>query len=327
MKTFLKRVLPDSALERWRAWRRLVSKNAVEKENLRRIAARRTSRTIGAGELAQLLREAGVSTGGCVFVHSGIGRFNRVEGGAAAILGALGASVGESGNVMFPAFPPWLRTVANAAPFDAATTRSAMGELAEAFRQSPGVVRSLHPTHSVCARGPEADWLARGHESSPYAFGRGSPFFKACSLDALIVTIGVDLNSVTAFHVCEDLLGGVIEGLPPIYLPEPVEFPLTDLAGRTTTYRGFVHDIELARVRDCERMRDALLAAGALKIVRTDMSALLGIGMRALVRVCLEELAAGRTIYGPCRMRARERKRVAQLLSVLEKPQGFEAHT
>lgn len=325
MKALLKRLLPASALEQWRAWRRLVSKHAVEKENRRRIATRRASRTIGAGELAQHLRETGVRPGGCVFVHSGIGRFNRVEGGAAAILEALASSVGDSGNVMFPAFPPWQRTVANAAPFDAATTRSAMGELAEAFRQSPGVARSLHPTHSVCARGPAADWLTQGHESSPYAFGRGSPFFKACSMDALIVAIGVDLNSVTAFHISEDLLGGVIEGLS-IYLPEPVEFSLTDAAGRTTPYRGFVHDIELARIRDCERMRGALLAAGAMKEVRTDMSALLGISMRGLVRVCLQELAAGRTIYGPCRLSARERERVEQLSSALERPEGFEAH-
>jgi aminoglycoside N3'-acetyltransferase len=144
-------------------------------------------------------------------------------------------------------------------------------------------------------------------------------------MDALIVTIGVDLNSVTAFHIFEDLLGGVIEGLP-IYLPEPVEFSLTDFAGRTAPYRGFVHNIEMARIRDCERMRAALLASGAMKVVRTDMSAMLGISMRGLVRVCLEELASGRTIYGPCRVSARERERVTQLSSELQRPQGFEAH-
>jgi aminoglycoside 3-N-acetyltransferase len=186
-------------------------------------------------------------------------------------------------------------------------------------------VRSLHPTHSVCARGPAAGWLTQGHESSPYAFGRGSPFFKACSMDALIVTIGVDLNSVTAFHVDEGPARRRDRGTPAIYLPEPVAFALTDAAGRTTSYRGFVHDIELARIRDCERMRGALLAAGAMQEVRTDMSALLGISMRGLVRVCLAELAAGRTIYGPCRLSARERERVEQLSSALERPEGFEA--
>jgi hypothetical protein len=81
MKALLKRLLPAAALEQWRAWRRLASQHAVEKENSRRIALRRASRTIGAEELARLLREAGVRSGGCIFVHSGVSRFNRVEGG------------------------------------------------------------------------------------------------------------------------------------------------------------------------------------------------------------------------------------------------------
>jgi aminoglycoside 3-N-acetyltransferase len=324
MKAALKRLVPAAWLERWRAARRQLSKLSNDRDNKRRIAARRRSRTLDAGDLARLLEDVGVKPGSCVFVHSGISRFNRVEGGASGILDALSSAVGGSGNLMFPAFAPWLRTVSNATPFDAASTRSSMGELAEAFRRSPGVVRSLHPTHSVCARGPAADWLVRGHESSPYPFGRGTPFFKACSMDATLVAIGVDLNSVTSFHIYEDLLADVIEWLP-IYLAGPMEFSITDAEGRATSYRGFVHNIEMARNRDCERLRNALLDSGSMKVVRTDMSGLLGISVRGLVRTCLRELLAGRTIYGPHRLPAADREKVAQLLAALERPDGFGA--
>src|SRR5258705_3850394 len=37
--------------------------------------------------------------------------------------------------------------------FDARRTTSQMCLVSEMFRRSPGVIRSLHPTHSVCARG------------------------------------------------------------------------------------------------------------------------------------------------------------------------------
>lgn len=324
MKTFLKKVIPSSWLDRWRAWRRMVAKFSNDRQSRRRIAARRRSRTISPEEFVGLLKEAGIQSGSCVFVHSGLGRFNRVEGGAAAVLEALSSAVGVNGNLVFPAFPPWLRTVTEATPFDARSTRSAMGELAELFRKSPGVLRSMHPTHSVCARGPAAAWLVSDHESSPYAFGCRSPFFKACSLDAAILTIGVDLNSVTSFHIYEDLLADVIEWLP-IYLPDPVRFAITDSAGRTTSYSGFIHNIELAKRRDCERLRDALLHSGSMTVVRTDLSALLGISARGLVRTCLKELMAGRTIYGRYRLAPRECEKVDRLLAGLESPDGFGA--
>lgn len=324
MKTFLKKVIPSSWLDRGRALRRVVSRLSNDRQSRRRIAARRRSRTIRPDELVDLLGQAGVQPGKSAFVHSGLGRFNRVEGGAATVLEALSSAVGAGGNLLFPAFPPWLRTVSEATPFDARSTRSAMGELAEAFRQSPGVLRSMHPTHSVCARGPAAAWLVGGHELGPYPFGRESPFFRACSMDAIILAIGVDLNSVTSFHVYEDLLAGVIEWLP-VYLPEPARFDMTHADGRTTSYLGFIHNVELAKRRDCERLRNALLDSGALTVVRTDLSALLGISARELVRTCLKELIAGRTIYGRYRLAPRECEQVARLLARLESPHGFAA--
>ncbi len=47
--------------------------------------------------------------------------------------------------------------------FDVKKTISQMGLLTELFRRKPGVKRSIHPTHSVCAYGLLAEEITKGH--------------------------------------------------------------------------------------------------------------------------------------------------------------------
>ena len=51
-----------------------------------------------------------------------------------------------------------------------------MGFVTEVFRRTPGVVRSIHPTHSVSALGPLARHLTEAHHRAPSVFGTGSPW-------------------------------------------------------------------------------------------------------------------------------------------------------
>ncbi len=47
--------------------------------------------------------------------------------------------------------------------FDHEKMPSNVGAISEAFRRSHGVVRSVHPPHSVCAMGPLAAELTADH--------------------------------------------------------------------------------------------------------------------------------------------------------------------
>jgi aminoglycoside 3-N-acetyltransferase len=60
--------------------------------------------------------------------------------------------------------------------FDVRRTPSRMGLLSELFRRSPGVVRSVHPTHPVACWGEDAASVAAGHPGSATPCGSGSPF-------------------------------------------------------------------------------------------------------------------------------------------------------
>ena len=83
--------------------------------------------------------------------------------------------VGERGTVMMPTFSGGGRAYRYAksapAPFDPERAPATAGTLPERFRRWPGVRRSLHPTHSVAARGPQAARLLEGHEKSETPFG------------------------------------------------------------------------------------------------------------------------------------------------------------
>jgi aminoglycoside 3-N-acetyltransferase len=75
--------------------------------------------------------------------------------------------------------------------------------ISEVFRTQPGVVRSLHPTHSVAAYGPKADEIVAGHEVAATPCGAGTPYAKCLEWGCQILLLGVGLSSNTAFHTVE----------------------------------------------------------------------------------------------------------------------------
>ena len=65
-------------------------------------------------------------------------------------------ALGEDGTLAIPAATPQCAELEPLTVFDAETTPTKMGAIAEAFRTWPGTLRSTHPLESVCARGPLA---------------------------------------------------------------------------------------------------------------------------------------------------------------------------
>jgi Aminoglycoside 3-N-acetyltransferase len=60
------------------------------------------------------------------------------------------------------------------------------GLLCEAFRRTPGVRRSIHLSSSVCAIGPNADYLIRDHHLTAMAWGKDSPFCRLMDVDEAV---------------------------------------------------------------------------------------------------------------------------------------------
>lgn len=119
-------------------------------------------------------------------------------------------------------------------PFDCRKTPSEMGLLTEVFRRTQGVVRSLHPTHSVCAIGPLARTLTATHHLSGTRTGRGTPFDVMAQKRTVILGLGVEYYRCLAqTHTAEDILGGAF---PVKFERSPIQTTLIDADGNKLQY-------------------------------------------------------------------------------------------
>src|SRR5262249_3791691 len=178
--------------------------------------------------------------------------------------------------------------------FDARRQVSQMGLLSEVFRRTPGVVRSLHPTHSVCALGPHAQCLTAEHHLAPTTFGALSPFAKMAELDTVILGLGKPYYRVlTQIHAAEDLLG---DRFPLLRTFCQVDVVLVD-AGKEHPYRFRVD------VTPQERRLDRLcrmLAPGDLTEWRFHGVPMFWTRAGPVTRAMCEAALRGKTIYaGP----------------------------
>ena len=121
-------------------------------------------------DLLSTLRELGISDGDVMLVHSSFAEFLGFRGKAPDVIRVLKQAVGPHGTLMMPtlSFSGSAAAYAREAKlFDLARSPSKVGLLTELFRRSEGVVRSLHPTHSVAVWGPGVK-LPRARPSSGF---------------------------------------------------------------------------------------------------------------------------------------------------------------
>ena len=91
---------------------------------------------------------------GTLLVHSSMKAIGPVEGGADTVLDALSEYM-KDGLLVLPTHT-WRSVAGEHNVFDVLHEPCCVGILPELFRQRPGVIRSLHPTHSVAALGRDA---------------------------------------------------------------------------------------------------------------------------------------------------------------------------
>ncbi|MBP5274619.1 MAG: AAC(3) family N-acetyltransferase [Abditibacteriota bacterium] len=102
--------------------------------------------------LAADLQEMGIDPRGVLLVHSSMKAIGPVEGGADTVLDVFCEYMKE-GLLVFPTHTWATINKMHPGPYDYRTEPVCVGILPELFRKRPGVVRSLHPTHSVACLG------------------------------------------------------------------------------------------------------------------------------------------------------------------------------
>jgi aminoglycoside 3-N-acetyltransferase len=159
------------------------------------------------------LENLGIDSLGTLLIHSSMKSIGEVEGGADTVLDAFSEYMKE-GLLVLPTHT-WAYINANNPKFYVADSPSCIGILPEIFRKRPGVIRSLHPTHSVGALGKDAEEFTAGNECFDTPCARGSSWGKLLDRKATIMLVGVDLRRNTFMHGVEewaDIPGRLSEG-------------------------------------------------------------------------------------------------------------------
>ena len=160
-----------------------------------------------------------------LLIHSSMKSIGPVEGGAEAVLDMLMDYFKEQGLLVFPTLSYMLAHQKNPR-FDVRTTPSAVGILSELFRQRPGVIRSLHPTHSVAAYGRDAAEFTAGHEKANTPIPKGSPWWKLLERRGKILFIGTGISCNTFLHGMDEWLD-----LPDMRSKTPKTMEIVDYDG------------------------------------------------------------------------------------------------
>jgi aminoglycoside N3'-acetyltransferase len=206
--------------------RLLVKRSGKKRIENRKIASTKSSYT--AAQLVAFLRDSfGVFEGDVLLVQSSFQNLHGLNEGPGELIEALCALVGETGAILMPAHPLY-RDGTNV--FDPHRTPTYAGLLCETFRRWPGVLRSIHPTHSVCGIGERAFDLLRDHSEDLRGCGPNSPYFRLIKAKGHIVTLGLPPSFTTFLHTVEDVRP---ENFPvPIYDGSIGLFEVREASGR-----------------------------------------------------------------------------------------------
>ncbi|MBI5115359.1 AAC(3) family N-acetyltransferase [Candidatus Poribacteria bacterium] len=166
-----------------------------------------------ASEIVAGLQALGVANGMNLVVQSSLSSLGHVEGGADVVIDALLEALGPTGTLVMPTF-----TFPPDPVFDPVATRSGTGLIPKTFRERSGVLRSLHPTHSVAAFGPQARHFVDGHPAAT-ALGVDSPLHRLALAGGYVLLLGVQHTSDAMIHV-----GEAVARVPYLDLPYSDDF-------------------------------------------------------------------------------------------------------
>jgi aminoglycoside 3-N-acetyltransferase len=167
----------------------------------------------------------GVPAGCSLLVHSSLSALGYVEGGPETVIQGILKALGPEGTLLIPALSYEIVTRKNPV-FDIRKTPSNIGRIPEYFRKREGTRRSLHPTHSVCAVGPQTSAFLDKHGKDSTPCGAHSPFRALRDLGGYILMLGCGLKPNTSMHGIEELTE------PPYLFAEPIIYLLTLADGK-----------------------------------------------------------------------------------------------
>ena len=153
-------------------------------------------------DILNALASMQVNPQGTVLIHSSMKAIGAVENGADTVLDAC-IEYMQAGLLIFPTHS-WDEGNLPDNVFNPLTEPSCVGILTNLFRQREGVVRSLHPTHSVAAIGQDAETYVAGEEYCDTPCPRNGCWGRLYARKAQILFMGAPLTKNTYIHSVEE---------------------------------------------------------------------------------------------------------------------------
>lgn len=213
--------------------------------------------------LKKQLQEMGLTGEETILIHSSMKAIGEVEGGADTVLDAWMEYFAE-GLLLLPTHT-WANVNPTQPVYDPADTPSCVGLLTNLFRRRPGVVRSLHPTHSLAGFGRNAAKYLAGEEfcNTPCTPGGAYDRLKDCGGKILLVGVGHARN--TYIHSVEEVLN-----VPNRLAADPMKLTVVMPDGnhRTVYMRKHYNATQPHISEDFVKLDQALEECGATEKVR-----------------------------------------------------------
>ena len=169
-------------------------------------------------KILEALQSFGPFNADLLLVHSSLSACGSIEGGPATVISALRSWISNGTLLALPTHTWSYPDNTGVAPvYDYTSTPSLVGAITNYYWQQPGVVRSLHPSHSLAASGSGAEELCAGHELCETPCGAGTPYQRIAVGNSSVLMFGATLDAYTLFHTAEDMAQ-----VPYLYAPEQV---------------------------------------------------------------------------------------------------------
>src|SRR6185503_9845321 len=158
--------------------------------------ARRKLVRLDEAKILAALESFGAFKADLLFVHSSLSACGSIEGGPATVVNALRSWISDRAALALPTHTWSYPDATGVAPvYDFRSTPSVVGTITNYYWRQPGIVRSLHPSHSFACSGPQAEQLSAGHECFETPCGVGTPYHRMAQGKSCVLMFGATVDS------------------------------------------------------------------------------------------------------------------------------------